>query len=45
MSKTIKIRKGLDIKLKGEAEKVITSVDLNNNFIVNPTDFHGVVTK
>lgn len=45
MSKTIKIRKGLDIKLKGEAEKVITSVDLNNNFIVNPTDFHGVVPK
>ncbi|MFD1552021.1 NADH:ubiquinone reductase (Na(+)-transporting) subunit A [Putridiphycobacter roseus] len=45
MSKTIKIRKGLDIKLKGAAEKVITTVDLNNNFIVNPTDFHGVMPK
>ena len=45
MSKTIKIRKGLDIKLKGESEKVITTVDLNNNFVVKPSDFHGVVPK
>ncbi len=45
MSKTVKIRKGLDIKLKGEAEKVINAVDLTNNFSIKPTDFHGVTPK
>jgi len=45
MSKTVKIRKGLDIKLKGEAEKVINAIDLTNNFAIKPTDFHGVMPK
>lgn len=44
MTKTIAIKKGLDIKLKGEAERVISTVhpDL---YAVKPTDFHGVLPK
>ncbi|MDX1350007.1 MAG: Na(+)-translocating NADH-quinone reductase subunit A [Putridiphycobacter sp.] len=45
MSKTIKIRKGLNIKLKGEADKVLSAVDLTNGFALKPTDFHGVTPK
>lgn len=45
MSKTIKIRKGLNIKLKGEADKVVTPVDLTNQFSLKPTDFHGLMPK
>ena len=45
MSKTIKIRKGLNIKLKGEADKVVNTVDLTNSFSLKPTDFHGVMPK
>ena len=45
MSKTIKIRKGLDIKLKGTAEKVINALELTNDFAIKPTDFHGVIPK
>ncbi len=44
MTKTITIKRGLDIKLKGVAEKVITGIhpDL---YAVKPTDFHGVLPK
>lgn len=45
MSKTIKIRKGLDINLKGVAEKVLNPVDLTNLFSIKPTDFHGMMPK
>lgn len=45
MSKTIKIRKGLDIKLFGEADKVKTSVDFAGNYAIKPSDFHGLVAK
>lgn len=45
MSKTIKIRKGLNIKLKGEADKVVNAIDLTNQFSIKPTDFHGVTPK
>lgn len=45
MSKTIKIKKGLNIKLKGEAEKVTANVDLTNQFSLKPTDFHGLTPK
>ena len=45
MSKIIKIKKGLDIKLKGAAEKIISNVQPSPTFAVKPTDFPGVVPK
>ncbi|MBL7964902.1 MAG: Na(+)-translocating NADH-quinone reductase subunit A [Flavobacteriales bacterium] len=45
MSKTIRIRKGLDIRLKGEAEKVVVQAPEPQVAVVKPTDFHGVVPK
>ncbi len=45
MSKTIKIRRGLDIPLKGEADKVKTNVERPDSFSIKPTDFHGLVPK
>ncbi len=44
MSVSIKIRKGLDIKLLGEAEKKITEVT-SDKFALKPPDFHGVFPK
>jgi Na+-transporting NADH:ubiquinone oxidoreductase subunit A len=45
MSKTIKLRKGLDIKLVGEADKVKGSVDRSSSFAIKPPDFHGLVPR
>jgi Na+-transporting NADH:ubiquinone oxidoreductase subunit A len=45
MSKTIKLRKGLDIRLLGEAEKVKTSVDAPVTVALKPTDFHLLTPK
>lgn len=45
MSKTIKLRKGLDIKLIGEADKVKSSTDAVESFAIQPPDFHGLVPK
>lgn len=45
MSKTIKLRKGLDIRLLGEAEKVKTSVDAPETVAVKPPDFHLMTPK
>ncbi|MDG3580771.1 Na(+)-translocating NADH-quinone reductase subunit A [Galbibacter pacificus] len=45
MSNDIKIRKGLDIKLKGEAEKLVSDAPRSKNFAIKPTDFHGVTPK
>jgi Na+-transporting NADH:ubiquinone oxidoreductase subunit A len=45
MSNDIKIRKGLDIKLKGEAEKLISVASRSKFFAIKPTDFHGVTPK
>ena len=45
MSRTIKLRKGLDIKLVGEADKVKTTTDHASNFAIKPPDFHGLVPK
>ncbi|MBI9038965.1 MAG: Na(+)-translocating NADH-quinone reductase subunit A [Bacteroidales bacterium] len=44
MSETIKIHKGLDIKLFGEPQKVIISVDSKKNAL-KPTDFNAVFPK
>ncbi|WP_224489608.1 Na(+)-translocating NADH-quinone reductase subunit A [Robertkochia flava] len=45
MSNDIKIRKGLDIKLKGVAEKTISVAPRSKKFAIKPTDFHGVTPK
>jgi Na+-transporting NADH:ubiquinone oxidoreductase subunit A len=45
MSKTIRIRKGLDIRLVGEADKVRQDLDLPTTVCINPSDFHGMMPK
>ncbi len=45
MSKDIRIRKGLDIKLVGEAEKVTVDATRSNVFAIKPDDFHGIIPK
>jgi Na+-transporting NADH:ubiquinone oxidoreductase subunit A len=45
MSKVIKIKKGLDIKLIGAAEKIISNVQPASTYAVKPTDFPGIVPK
>ena len=40
----IKIKKGLDIKLVGSAEKTVAELDVKN-FAIKPTDFIGVFPK
>jgi len=45
MSKDIKIKKGLDIKLVGEAEKVSEKATKSNYFTLRPEDFHGITPK
>ena len=45
MSKAIKLRKGLNINLLGDANKVKNSVDQSDVFSIKPPDFHGVTPK
>ncbi len=45
MSKDIRIKKGLDIKLVGDAEQITTELSLGSMFAVKPSDFHGVIPK
>ncbi|MGJ5642418.1 Na(+)-translocating NADH-quinone reductase subunit A [Formosa sp. S-31] len=45
MSNDIKITKGLDIKLKGEAEKALENAVVSNSYTIRPEDFHGVIPK
>ncbi|TBN05500.1 Na(+)-translocating NADH-quinone reductase subunit A [Hyunsoonleella flava] len=45
MSNDIRIKKGLDIKLKGEAEKTTDTAVLSNFYVLRPEDFHGVIPK
>ncbi|AQS94900.1 NADH:ubiquinone reductase (Na(+)-transporting) subunit A [Polaribacter sp. BM10] len=45
MSKDIRIKKGLDIKLVGVAEKNITKVSQSSVYAVKPEDFHGIIPK
>jgi Na+-transporting NADH:ubiquinone oxidoreductase subunit A len=45
MSKDILIKKGLDIKLKGQAEKVLERATLSNFYTLRPEDFHGLTPK
>ena len=45
MSEIIKIRKGLDIRLKGEAEKIFIKAAASEKYAVKPTDFEGLTPK
>ncbi|APG65614.1 NADH:ubiquinone reductase (Na(+)-transporting) subunit A [Tenacibaculum todarodis] len=45
MSKDIRIKKGLDIKLVGDAEQTTTKLSLGSVYAVNPEEFHGVIPK
>ncbi len=45
MSDVIKIKRGLDIRLKGKAEKVFGSADMPELFAIKPADFPGLVPK
>jgi len=45
MSRTIKIKKGLDIKLKGVAEKVLQKVERVDLFAIQPPDFTNLTPK
>lgn len=44
MSKQIRIKKGLDLKLAGAAEKISKPLNLKN-YALKPTDFHGLFPK
>ena len=45
MSNDIKIKKGLDINLKGEAEKASENAIISNFYTIRPEDFHSVTPK
>lgn len=45
MSADIKLRRGLNIKLLGDAEKVIETPETPETFAVKPTDFNGLTPK
>jgi len=45
MSNDINIKKGLDINLKGEAEKASENAVISNFYTIRPEDFHSVTPK
>ena len=45
MSEVKKIKKGLDIKLIGKAEKVLEKADRSETYAIKPTDFPGLTPK
>jgi len=45
MSKVIKIRRGLDIRISGAAEKIYISAEKSRTYAVKPPDFPGLVPK
>ena len=45
MSKSIKIRKGADIRLVGEAQLTIDQADTADVYALRPPNFHGLVPK
>tara|TARA_R110002073_G_scaffold108336_4_gene243431 strand:- start:913 stop:2262 length:1350 start_codon:yes stop_codon:yes gene_type:complete len=45
MSKDIRIKKGLDIKLVGEAEQITTDISTSGVYAMKPDDFHGIIPK
>src|SRR5690606_2835561 len=45
MSEVIKLRKGLDIRLKGSAETVLETLPVPATVALKPTDFLGLTPK
>lgn len=45
MSETIKIKRGVDIKLQGKAEQIYDNAEMPETFALKPTDFPGVKLK
>ncbi len=45
MSQDIRIKKGLDIKLIGEASQTTTPLSVSSIYAVNPDDFHKITPK
>ncbi len=45
MGTIVKIKKGLNIRLKGEAEKVYAEIPQSETFAIKPTDFTGLKPK
>jgi len=45
MSKSLRIKRGVDIKLVGEAEKILTDAPQSKSYAIKPTDFEGVIPK
>ncbi|WP_179317324.1 Na(+)-translocating NADH-quinone reductase subunit A [Winogradskyella undariae] len=45
MSKDIRIKKGLDIRLIGQAEEATESAIISNSYTIRPEDFHSIIPK
>lgn len=45
MERLYKIRKGLDLNLKGEAELKLRPLEVAEEYAISPADFHGVVPR
>jgi Na+-transporting NADH:ubiquinone oxidoreductase subunit A len=45
MSGTIKLKRGLDIRLVGEAEKILTDISFPKSVAIKPADFHSLKPK
>jgi len=45
MSKDIKIKKGLSIRLKGEADKTLSNAPRSRTFAIRPSDLHLITPK
>lgn len=45
MSTDIRIKKGLNIRLKGVADKALTSAPRSRTFVIKPKDFHLITPK
>lgn len=45
MSKDIKIKKGLNINLKGKADKTLSKAPRSKTFVIRPSDFHLIIPK
>ncbi len=45
MSKDIRIKRGVDIKLKGTADKVYANIPMSETYVLKPTDFAGILPK
>ncbi|NPD91494.1 Na(+)-translocating NADH-quinone reductase subunit A [Xylanibacter muris] len=45
MAKVFNLRRGLDINLKGKAERKLIGLKPNGHYMLRPADFHGITPK